>query len=81
MAVSLYYYLSFLCRDSIDVERRLDRVGCDIITFPAPETAAIADPIVIAQRAALLLEATAAPFSRFNVSGNIKLHRSTLSLW
>ena len=62
------------------MERRLDRVGCNITTFPAPESAAVADPIVIAQRAALLLEATV-PFSRFNVLGNVHFIYRSCNPW
>ena len=57
-------------REVIDMERNLERVGCNISTFPAPESTIIANPIAIAQSVALLLGATNPMLSRFDVSGN-----------
>ena len=63
-------FLPSLCRRLIDTERSLDRVGCTITTFPAPGSAAIADPFAIAQRVVLVLEETQSVLQLFNVSGN-----------
>ena len=69
MPLSLSQYL-MVCSEEIDTERFLERVGCNITTFPTAENI-IADPVVIAQRVALLLDTTEPVFSRFTVSGNV----------